>query len=80
MFPDFELRHRKDDSRRVLVEIVGYWTPEYLQEKLRAIGERSWILCASERRGSADRSFPGAERILWFKGRIDPRAVLERLG
>ncbi|MCA9591825.1 MAG: DUF790 family protein [Myxococcales bacterium] len=80
VFPDFELRHRKDDSRRVLVEIVGYWTPEYLQEKLRAIGERSWILCASERRGSADRSFPGAERILWFKGRIDPRAVLERLG
>lgn len=33
--PDFTLRH--EDGREALVEIVGYWTPEYLAEKLRKV-------------------------------------------
>ena len=30
--PDFTLRHR--DGREAFIEIVGYWTPEYLETKL----------------------------------------------
>jgi len=33
--PDFTVRHR--DGREALVEIVGFWTPEYLEEKLRKV-------------------------------------------
>ena len=36
VFPDFALVHRRT-ARRVLVEIVGFWTPEYLVEKLAAL-------------------------------------------
>ncbi len=33
--PDFTLRHA--DGREALVEIVGFWTPEYLEEKARKV-------------------------------------------
>lgn len=33
--PDFTVRH--EDGREALVEIVGFWTPEYLEEKLRKV-------------------------------------------
>lgn len=33
--PDFVFRH--DDGRVVLMEIVGFWTPEYLQAKLETL-------------------------------------------
>jgi predicted nuclease of restriction endonuclease-like RecB superfamily len=33
--PDFTLRHA--DGREALVEILGFWTPEYLETKLRKI-------------------------------------------
>ncbi len=33
--PDFVLQH--DDGRRVLLEIVGFWTPQYLQAKLQTL-------------------------------------------
>jgi predicted nuclease of restriction endonuclease-like RecB superfamily len=33
--PDFVFRH--DDGRSVLMEIVGFWTPEYLEAKQRTL-------------------------------------------
>jgi predicted nuclease of restriction endonuclease-like RecB superfamily len=33
--PDFTARHR--DGREALIEIVGFWTPEYLAEKVRKL-------------------------------------------
>jgi len=38
MIPDFSLTHRKD-GRRALIEIIGFWHPQYLQRKLRKIRE-----------------------------------------
>jgi uncharacterized protein len=35
MLPDFTARHR--DGREALIEIVGFWTPEYLEQKLRKL-------------------------------------------
>lgn len=35
--PDFALEH--EDGRRVLLEIVGFWTPEYLAEKAQTLRE-----------------------------------------
>ena len=33
--PDFVFRH--EDGRSVLMEIVGFWTPEYLQAKVQTL-------------------------------------------
>jgi predicted nuclease of restriction endonuclease-like RecB superfamily len=33
--PDFTLRHA--DGREALVEVVGFWTPEYLEDKLKKV-------------------------------------------
>ncbi|MEM7343013.1 MAG: DUF790 family protein [Chloroflexota bacterium] len=38
MIPDFSLTHQKD-GRRALVEIVGFWHPNYLQRKLEKVRE-----------------------------------------
>ncbi len=50
MIPDFALTH-KQDGRRALVEIVGYWHPEYLRRKVakaRAAQRRDLILLVYE--------------------------------
>ncbi|AFD27022.1 DUF790 family protein [Deinococcus gobiensis] len=78
--PDFRLVH--PDGRSVLVEIVGYWRPEYLRKKfdlLRKSGRTDVIVCVSERlnleRAGVDPSDFG-ERLIWFKGVLPPRDVL----
>ncbi|HEY5372450.1 MAG TPA: DUF790 family protein, partial [Polyangiaceae bacterium] len=51
IFPDFELVHRRDKSRRWLLEIVGFWTQKYLTEKLerlRAAGIDRLVLCIDQ--------------------------------
>jgi len=48
-FPDFVLQH--DDGRKVLLEIVGFWTPEYLREKaktLKIFKDHHILLAAAE--------------------------------
>jgi len=50
MLPDFAIEH--PDGRRVMFEIVGFWTPEYLEEKLakiRAADRDNLIVAVSER-------------------------------
>lgn len=47
--PDFTLRHR--DGREALVEVIGFWTPEYLEakrEKVRRAGLDNLILVIYE--------------------------------
>ncbi|WP_019586171.1 DUF790 family protein [Deinococcus apachensis] len=80
IIPDFRLVH--PDGRSVLVEIVGYWRPEYLRKKfelLRKSGRRDVIVCVSERlnleRAGVDPS-DFDERLIWFKGVLPPKDVL----
>jgi hypothetical protein len=50
MIPDFSFTHVKD-GRRALLEIAGFWHPDYLRRKawkLRAAGRRDLILLAYE--------------------------------
>ncbi len=36
MIPDFSLTHRKD-GRRALIELIGFWHPNYLERKLEKV-------------------------------------------
>ncbi len=80
MIPDFRLVH--SDGRTFLLEIVGYWRPEYLQKKfsqVRRAGRDDLILAISERlnlekAGVKLNDVPA--KIVWFKDKLLPKAVL----
>lgn len=83
MVPDFRLVH--PDGRTFLLEIVGYWRPEYLRKKfaqVRRAGRQDLILAISERlnlerAGVKTDDLPA--RVVWFKDRVLPKTVLEVL-
>ena len=79
VFPDFELVDRRDPKCRWLLEIIGFWTPEYLTEKLRrlrAAGLERLILCIDAGRCCSEGDLPVNARVVRFQKRIDPGAVL----
>jgi len=79
MLPDFAIEH--PDGRRVMFEIVGFWTPEYLKEKLakiRAADRDNLIVAVSERLDCSSEDFEGMDdRVLWFKSGIHVYDVVE---
>jgi len=79
MLPDFALEH--PDGRRVMFEIVGFWTPEYLDEKLAKIRDANrdnLIVAVSERLDCSSEDFEGMDdRVLWFKSGIHVYDVVE---
>lgn len=73
-FPDFTLRR---GAQRVLVEVVGYYTPEYLHSKLealRAARDQRLIVCVDDTLACGDGDIEG--RVLRFKHRVDARALV----
>ena len=79
IFPDFELVHRHDPNRRWLLEIVGFWTPKYLEEKLRKLRAAHLehvLLCIDQERACVEAELPKDAQTLRYKRRIDVRAVL----
>lgn len=79
IFPDFELFHRHDSTRRWLLEIVGFWTPKYLEEKLRKLRAarlENVLLCIDQERGCSEAELPKDAKIICYKRRIDVHAVL----
>ena len=79
MIPDFALEH--PDGRRAILEIVGFWTPEYLTEKLEKIRNADLdhlLVAVSERLDCSPEDFEGThERVLWFKSGIHVYDVVE---
>jgi hypothetical protein len=83
MIPDFRLVH--PDGRSYLLEIVGYWRPEYLQKKFAQVRKASCnnlILAISERlnldkAGIKLNDLPC--QVIWFKDKLLPKSVLEIL-
>jgi len=74
-FPDFALVHGPD---RVLVEIVGYYTPEYLASKLRVLrdaGLERIVVCVDESL-ACDRAGFRASAVLPYRGHVDAAALI----
>jgi hypothetical protein len=81
LFPDFELRHRSGAPRYYL-EIVGFWTPEYLAEKLEGLRRASianLILCVDEARGVGSGALPPGAQVVPFRRSVDVDRVLSIL-
>jgi uncharacterized protein len=83
MIPDFRLVH--PDGRAALLEIVGYWRPDYLKKKfsqVRQAGRADLILAISERlnlekAGVDFRDTPAP--LIWFREKLLPKNVLSAL-
>ncbi len=76
--PDFALRH--EDGRVVLMEIVGFWTPEYLEAKaatLREFGRHAILLAVAEPLRQKLPDLP--HEIVTFKSVLKVNDVLSRL-
>jgi hypothetical protein len=79
-FPDFALHPRLDPSRRWFVEIVGFWTPEYLANKLdrlRRARVSNLVLCIDAERNLGDGDVPASAPVVRYRGRVDAARVLE---
>ena len=83
MIPDFRLVH--PDGREFLLEIVGYWRPEYLQKKFYQVrnGDTDNLILAVSERLNLDKAgvkftdLPN--KLIWFKNKLTFKAVLEIL-
>jgi uncharacterized protein len=78
--PDFVFRH--EDGRTVLMEIVGFWTPEYLRAKvetLREFQDQRILLVVAEPLGGAMAELQSAMPVVTYKSAVLLKDVLERL-
>ena len=83
MIPDFRLVH--PDGRTYLLEIVGYWRPEYLRKKfaqVRRAESNNLILAVSERLNLEKAGVKVTEvpaKVVWFKNKLSPKIILDCL-
>ncbi|WP_204104034.1 MULTISPECIES: DUF790 family protein [Spirulina sp. CCY15215] len=83
MIPDFRLVH--PDGKDYILEIVGYWRPEYLRKKFSQVRQSdvdNLILAISERLNlekSGIKMEDVPAKVIWFKDKLSPKAVLEVL-
>jgi predicted nuclease of restriction endonuclease-like RecB superfamily len=78
-FPDFLVEHRHDATRRWWIEIVGFWTADYLAQKFatyRAAQLQNIILCIDDRRSVDAADIPIDAKIVRFRKSIAVEEIL----
>lgn len=80
MIPDFSLVH--PDGRQALLEIVGFWTPQYLAQKIEKVKRAklsNLILAVSEHLNCSAADFKDlSAQVLFFKSGIQVSEVVKR--
>lgn len=79
IFADFELVHRREPARRWLLELVGFWTPESLREKLARLAAahvEHLILCVDDERRCSEADLAPDARVLRYRKRVDVAELL----
>jgi predicted nuclease of restriction endonuclease-like RecB superfamily len=80
MIPDFRLVH--PDGREYLLEIVGYWRPEYLRKKFAQVhkSERDNLILAVSERLNLEKAGVNLQQVpaqvVWFKNKLQPKSIL----
>ncbi len=78
MIPDFTLRNHK--GWEVYLEIVGFWTPEYLSRKIAKVREAnlSNLILAVSKKLALCQTETEELNVLWFGKKLSAIDVLER--
>jgi uncharacterized protein len=82
VFPDYELTLRSDPTRRWFIELVGFWTSEYLAAKLdrlRQAGLDCVLLCVDANKGCGNGELPRDPKIFEYRGRIEAERLKSRI-
>ena len=82
VYPDFALVDQRDPTRRWLMEIAGFWTPEYVDRKLarlRSAGVERLLLCIDADLNCAEQDLPAGATVLRYKRWVDATDVLARI-
>jgi predicted nuclease of restriction endonuclease-like RecB superfamily len=77
-FPDFQLR-RRTTAECYWLEIVGYWTSEYLAKKLAHLEQAQLarlIMCVDQARSCSSEQFEALGAVVWYKRWIDVHDVI----
>jgi predicted nuclease of restriction endonuclease-like RecB superfamily len=81
MVPDFLLVDTQDESRRILIELVGYWHPNYLRrkvEKVRAANCSHLLLLVYDGLKITSEAFEGvSSEVIFFKQKPVLKEVME---
>ena len=82
IFPDFEIRNRRFPERRYFLEIVGFWHPDYLRDKLKKLAAAkltNFIICIDRKFacGNSHEWQATGGHIFEFSKRINPASILE---
>ncbi|MBD3288392.1 DUF790 family protein [candidate division KSB1 bacterium] len=78
LIPDFTLI--SPEGKKFLLEIIGFWTPEYLSkklEKINAANREDLILVVNQQLNCSREDFRG--KVIFFKNRIDVVKVVDNL-
>ena len=75
--PDFSLQR---NSLKVYLEIVGFWTPEYLEKKVKKLKEvkEPLILLIDRKLKCSEKDFP-AQEVIFFDKKIPANEVMKVL-
>ncbi|MGH9841384.1 MAG: DUF790 family protein [Blastocatellia bacterium] len=78
MIPDFTLRDQ--NGREVYLEIVGFWTPEYLSRKIAKLTEAGLdnLIIAVSKQLALDEAAAEELNMLWFAKKLSAAEVIAR--
>lgn len=84
IFPDFKIQHRRDSSQYYYLEIMGYWTNEYLNSKLsklKSAGISRLIICVDQKLicDAEKKAMESLGVVIMFKNKVDAKSVLDFL-
>ncbi len=81
MVPDFVLTDTKDEKRRILIELVGFWHPNYLRrkvEKVRAANCTHLLLLVYKGLNITEEAFQDtASQVIFFQEKPVLKEVIE---
>ncbi len=81
MIPDFTLVDDQDENRKIMIELVGFWHPQYLRrkvEKVHAANCASLLLLVYQGLKITEEAFEGtASQVIFFKQKPVLKEVME---
>ncbi len=81
MIPDFALIDEADETRKILIELVGFWHPTYLKrkvEKVHAANSAHLLLLVYQGLNVTEEAFEGsASEVIFFQNKPVLKEVME---
>jgi uncharacterized protein len=81
MIPDFALVDEQDENRKILIELVGFWHPQYLRrkiEKVRAANCAHLLLLVYKKLNVTEEDFKdAASEVIFFQQKPVMKEVME---